>query len=199
MIERAFPIVIEGFHGTSKENALNILASNFKPSIGDEEWLGDGVYFFTEGIPPPPQDNATKWAIVSAWDNRTKTNKYMEYAVLRSIVKVKESKFLDLTSNEGIKIFNYLRNKYAEILSKKGRVKSTKAFKDGHIINQARIKQGMSFDVIKGHFYIKFEKERKLFLNFRTPNTTILAVANVNTIDAGETKIIKIKQINNEA
>ncbi len=38
-----------GYHGTKDEAAQKIFESkSFRPSIGEEEWLGKGVYFFEE-------------------------------------------------------------------------------------------------------------------------------------------------------
>ena len=40
----------DGFHGTSFDSAKKILSNNYELSIGDDEWLGDGVYFFVSGV-----------------------------------------------------------------------------------------------------------------------------------------------------
>ena len=36
-----------GYHGTSKPNAASILSDGFLPSTKDNEWLGNGIYFFS--------------------------------------------------------------------------------------------------------------------------------------------------------
>jgi len=176
-------ITLEGFHGTSSINADAILKMGFKSSLGDEEWLGDGVYFFTEGI-SPPQNNAVKWAIAQSWDNVRRRHTHNDYSVIKADITVERDNFLDLTSVEGIEFFNYLRNKYVESV-KKGKVKPKNLdFKDGHIINDAREFLNVKIDVTKGNFYIKFSVERIYNINFRTPNTTILAVFDVNIINS---------------
>lgn len=184
-------IEIEGFHGTSYENGTKILEEGFKSSESDEDWLGDGVYFFVEGIPPAPQNNAVKWAIVSAWDNQIKCNKYSIYTVIKGEIEVKEDKFLDLTEYDGIKLFNYLRNKFITKIANSGKKIKNGAFRDGHIINEARNEVGMKIDVVKGNFYIKFQKERIYDINFRTPNSTILAVQNKSSIKKDSLSIYK--------
>lgn len=187
-------VKLKGFHGTSTTNADAILKEGFKSSVGDEEWLGDGVYFFTEGISPPPQNNAVKWAIAQSWDNVQKKHTYNNYSVIKSDISVEGDNFLDLTSPKGIEFFNYLRNKYIESV-KKGKVKpKNQDFKDGHIINDARAFLDVKIDVTKGNFYIKFSVERIYNINFRTPNATILAVFDVNTIN-NNLSIIKKGQI----
>ncbi|GET30017.1 hypothetical protein [Prolixibacter sp. SD074] len=57
-----------GHHGTSHRSAKLIIKSNFELSIGDDEWLGNGVYFFIKGISSKPDEQAKKWAIAHAWD-----------------------------------------------------------------------------------------------------------------------------------
>lgn len=176
-------VKLYAFHGTSTINAGAILKEGFRSSLGDEEWLGDGVYFFTEGIPPPPENNAVKWAIAQSWDNVQKKHTYNDYSVIKADITVVGDNFLDLTIVEGIEFFNYLRNKYVESV-RKGKVKpKNRDFKDGHIINDAREFLDVKIDVTKGNFYIKFSVERIYNINFRTPNATILAVFDVNTIN----------------
>jgi len=37
----------DGYHGTSTDYATSIISSGrFRPSLGEEEWLGEGIYFF---------------------------------------------------------------------------------------------------------------------------------------------------------
>ena len=49
-------------------------------------------------------------------------------------------------------------------------------FYDGLLINLAREEGIIPLDVIKGNFYIKFEKERKYRIYLRTCNCTICVV-----------------------
>ncbi|GHT01995.1 hypothetical protein AGMMS50276_31360 [Synergistales bacterium] len=37
------------YHGTNRANAETIREKQeFQPSLGDEQWLGDGIYFFED-------------------------------------------------------------------------------------------------------------------------------------------------------
>lgn len=49
-----------GYHGTSEENAAQIIKSKFIPSENHDDWLGYGVYFFIDGI-SCPINNAKAW------------------------------------------------------------------------------------------------------------------------------------------
>lgn len=78
-------IELIGYHGTTEENATKILDDGqFKESTSNREWLGRGVYFFTD------IENARYWAIDRA--KRVKT----KYAVLRVHIECEEDSYLDL-------------------------------------------------------------------------------------------------------
>jgi len=183
-------IDIIAYHGTNANNEKSIIENGFKLSIGieNEQWLGDGVYFFCEGVPPEPYILAEKWSIAESWDNYKHEYSYDEYVILKVIVSVEQIKFLDLTQSDGLELFNYIRNKFIEQLRK-----AKKAFtdrtppKDGHIIEKAiKNKQISQPDVIKGNFYIKFTDDRICKVQFRTPNCTILSVRNTDCIHSIE-------------
>ena len=159
-------ITIKGYHGTNFDSAKKIVTSNYKISKGDDHWLGDGVYFFVEGISTNIVKLAEKWAKAQSWNNKTKTRNYNKYAAIESIIEVDEENFLDLTTEEGVKIFFYFGQKGLKFL-------------DGFLINLMRGENVLPpTEVIKGNFYIKFEQERKNKINFRTNNCTICAVYN---------------------
>lgn len=49
-------ITLEGFHGTDNALVDSILSNGLRPSLGDKEWLGDGGYFFVQGINLEPEN-----------------------------------------------------------------------------------------------------------------------------------------------
>ncbi|MEI8279568.1 MAG: hypothetical protein WCG87_07365 [Bacteroidota bacterium] len=54
---------IIGYHGTSIDNRESILENNFNESKNDE-WYGDAVYFFVDGVNAnPPHQYAAEYAI----------------------------------------------------------------------------------------------------------------------------------------
>lgn len=165
----------EGHHGTSIESATNILASNYELSKGDDEWLGDGVYFFVNGISSKTVELAEKWAVAQSWDNEKKILKYKEYCVIQSSIQVDESEFLDLTIEDGVEILQYLVDRYKEKIDSIGKKMK---FLDGLLLNLARGEGFLPLGVVKGNFYIKFAKERIERINLRTNNCTICTVYN---------------------
>lgn len=166
-------IELEGFHGTSFDGASSIIKEGYKSSTGDSEWLGDGVYFFLEGLSKSPQMQAEEWTIAQAWDKQHQTFKYKKLSVLKSIIKVEEDHFLDLTSSDGIEIFDYIVSKHTEKMSS---INKRMTYIDGFVINFARKEGLLPVEVTKGNFYIKFTDERIKRISRRTPNCTVCSV-----------------------
>ncbi len=168
-------ISIEGHHGTSFASAKLIQGDDYKLSKGDDEWLGDGVYFFVEGIKSNTADLAEKWAIVQAWNNKSKTLQYQQFAILKSVIEVEEENFLDLTTENGVEVLEYLVDKYIDKIKSIGKKLD---FHDGMLLNLARRENVIPIEIVKGNFYIKFTKERIHRINLRTNNCTICTVCN---------------------
>lgn len=167
-------VKFEGFHGTDSTRVDSILSEGLRPSLGDKEWLGNGGYFFVQGINLCPEKQAEQWAIVSAWDNKSRKNKYQSYAVLRGMIEVEEENFLDLTTADGVELLDYIQERCASKLAEKGRKLQ---YIDGYLINFARGEKLLDIEVSKGNFYIKLRKEDRIFgLSRRTPNCTICSV-----------------------
>ena len=185
-------ITIKGHHGTNFDSSKKIVNSNYKISKGDDHWLGDGVYFFVEGISTNTVKLAEKWAIAQSWDKTRNRRTYSNFAVLESEIKVSKEKFLDLTTEEGVEILYYFVEKYLTRLKYLGKGLD---FYDGLLINMARKEDILPIDVVKGNFYIKFEKERKYRVNLRTSNCTICVVydPNKNIKSTNQIKQGKIK------
>jgi hypothetical protein len=182
----------KGYHGTSIKAAELIVSSNFEKSIGDKEWLGDGVYFFIDGLSSKPQEQAKNWAIAQSWDNVNKIHTYKEYCVIKSIIEVEEDNFIDLTKEEGVELLNYIYESFEDKIKE---IKKSLNFIDGLLINFARGEGLIPIEVVKGNFYIKFAKERISNINLRTPNCTVCTVfePNKNIKDSNITSTGDIK------
>ena len=188
-------ISFRGHHGTDTESCKNILNSNYKISHGADHWLGDGVYFFVEGISTEPMELAEKWAIAQSWDKDKKSYTYSDYSVLESIIEVEKDRFLDLTEPIGASFLFFLADQFKEkIKNRKRNRKKSLTYDDGALINLARKLELFPFEVVKGSFYIKFKNERINDINLRTNNSTICVVFDhqKNIIDTKEIKQGKI-------
>ena len=187
-------ISFDGFHGTSLKSAKEILKSNFELSIGDIEWLGNGVYFFIPGISSKPDEQAEKWAIAQSWDNILKKYKYNNYCIIKSNIITDDDNFLDLTHEEGLEVLEYLVIRFEDKIKSLGRKLD---YLDGFLINLARGEGILQIDVVKGNFYIKFAEERIKNINLRTNNCTICTVYKPN-INLKEITVLKTGKIKNE-
>lgn len=187
-------ISFEGFHGTSLKSAKEILNSNFELSIGDIEWLGNGVYFFITGISSKPEEQAEKWAIAQSWDKTSQIYNYNNYCVLKSKIIVDENKFLDLTHEDGLEVLEYLVVKFESKIKTLGKKLD---YLDGFLINLAREEGIFEIDAIKGNFYIKFADERIKRINLRTNNCTICTIYKpIDNLE--EITVLKTGKIKNE-
>lgn len=188
-------VKIDGFHGTDVKNVNGILQNGFNPSVGNKEWLGTGVYFFVKGINENPEIQAEQWAIVSSWNKLKKQYKYDEYAVLHGVIEVDEKKFLDLTVADGVKILDYIQEKYSYKLAELGKRLLPV---DGYLINFVRGEHLFDIEVVKGNMYIKLKKEERILkILRRTPNCTICSVYAPKNNIVG-TDVIKKGRINYE-
>ncbi|MFA8300668.1 MAG: hypothetical protein ACEPOV_10935 [Hyphomicrobiales bacterium] len=165
-------MIFKGFHGTSSENAQEIINDSFKPSKGNDEWLGKGVYFFTDGL-GNPQYQAKDWAIAEAWDKRAKRMKYSTFSIIESDISVDKERLIDLGTNEGQKLLSYIKEQFVNKLFSTG--KAIK-FVEGKLIDYVIGEKILPIEVVKGNVFIAFKKDRICKFRQRTPNCTICSV-----------------------
>jgi hypothetical protein len=171
------------FHGTSKQTADVIIREGFKKSTGDEQWLGDGVYFFTNGL-SDPQNAAQQWAEYKAWDNNNRRNTYTFAAVIKAVTEVDDDNLLDLTTEDGVKVLDYIEN---HCIKKKLLEVNVKDYscEDGYLINFAReqIDALPDIKVIVGDVFIQLNKSQRIKrIHRHTPNCTICCVNDTDCI-----------------
>lgn len=81
-------MLITGYHGTTRYCADKILQEkHFQPSVGKDEWLGTGIYFYRE------YRDALGWQL--------KNSTMQAEAVLHAVVYVPDDAYLDLDTEEG--------------------------------------------------------------------------------------------------
>ena len=163
------------YHGTTTDSAKSIISNGFVNSMGNEHWLGDGTYFFVEGIGYLPDKAAELWAEYRAFKQHTQF-----CSLIKSRIEVDDDKVLDLSTYEGIQIVNYIQRKCVQKLASIGR---GVGFVDGFLINFAREEMELEIDVVKGNEYIQLEEsDRKYNIRRRVSNCTICAVYNKDLI-----------------
>lgn len=92
-----------GYHATFAMNKDSILKEGFKKSTNDDDWLGEGVYFWTN------EDNADWWK---------KNSSIMKKCILICDLKCPAGKYLDLDSESGLKEFIHYLDQYSKDMKK---------------------------------------------------------------------------------
>lgn len=177
------------YHGTSKELWESICKNNsYNPSKGDSHWLGDGVYFFIDGIYSEcPINNAVNWTKLQAYNKKSKTYRYTDYIVSKNNITDEALNLWDLSSPEGAEIFSTIKNKlHNKIIKAKKKIKHSPS--DGVIINFALNEiAGVLFNAVKNDLFIQLSvDERKKRIYYSQPNCTVLVVRDTSIIEIGE-------------
>lgn len=110
----------KGFHGTLEYRAKSILKCGFIHSTKNTEWLGHGVYFFTDLM------YARKWALQ---ESEKPQNNGAKEVVLKADISCKNENFCDLDLEENMS--KLLQERKRLLLDLKG--KSSNKFSDAEM------------------------------------------------------------------
>lgn len=158
--------------------------------------MGNGIYFFIDGIGEKAITLASKWAIAQSWNNKAKRYVYKNYSVLKAEVNLENTSILDLTSDEGLELYNKYRNRLVDKLEYYDLRENYSGFEyDFKLFEQ--IKNNSSVDIIISHIYIKFTKERKALVKSRIPNCTIISIADNNYLDQESISEVRQGRVDN--
>jgi hypothetical protein len=120
-------VIIIGHHGTNRQNAANILQEGFRSSVGEEQWFGEGVYFF-EDDPIEAKNWAVKvrgfvrgWAVLRGTIHAetvldiTKARFWEKFISIREQIRKtnREKGFKEKTINDAVAV-NLMCNCFAE-------------------------------------------------------------------------------------
>lgn len=159
---------ITGCHGTKSANLRSILNENFKESKGNKHWLGEGVYFFVDGINAKPIEVlAAQWAI----DENKEIKNCNEYVVLQADIEVLANSVFDMRSSLIKKQFNLVREKLSQVFEND---KKLYKLNDNEIWKFICAEFGIF--LIIADVYIKFGELRQMNIQSRMPNCTIASV-----------------------
>ncbi|TDO94153.1 hypothetical protein DFR79_104119 [Halanaerobium saccharolyticum] len=193
------PATIAAYHGTDSNNVDDIKDKNFIYKHDKSHWLGNGIYFFMDGIGEDPITLASKWAIAQSWNNNAKHYSYKNYSVLKTEVNLENISILDLTSDDGLELYNRYRNRLLNKLSYydlRENYSGNSGFEYDFKLFE-HIKNNSSVGIIISHIYIKFTKERKALVKSRIPNCTIISIDDNNYLDKGSIAEVKKGRVDN--
>lgn len=172
-------LCVKAFHGTNLQYANSILESGFYFRGDEEGWLGQGVYFFLDGV-------CEGLPMAKDWSE-------FRYAgstpvVVMSDIVAPMSSVLDLRSMDQLREFHKFRLSFAEenseSLSKRRdlRVKKRRDIRlDDAIIAKAAM-EALGKSVLIHNIYIKTRKLRELQLESSYPTCTACCVSNISFI-----------------
>lgn len=172
--------VLVGYHGTTLKSMLSILKSglNFSPSM--EDWLGHGSYFFIDGI-SDAFESASEWI-----NNKNPKEKNF---VIKVKIELNDNEILDLTTIEGLKLFNTYRDSitkefYEGLLNRRDiSIKKRKDIRVDDCIIMNMIENQIKYKAIIHNVYIKNRVQRTLALESSYPNSTVLCIKNTMGIE----------------
>ena len=168
------------YHGTTLSAMLSIINHGFKLSQSKEDWLGHGVYFFTDGISDPLQ-HAIEWTRNKNEDNGT--------CIIKVRIEMDDSQVLDLRTTYGLNIYNLHRdriisNYYNDLAKRRDiNIKKRKDTRVDDCIIMGILQQDLKYKVIVHNVYIKNHRQRKLALESSYPNSTVLCINDLSCIE----------------
>lgn len=163
------------FHGTCSDSAESIVETQeFFDSRELDEWLGDGVYFFVEGISDPVA-NAMEW--VENNSRKLCGSRIEECVVLQA--QVSGERVLDLREEEGKQMLHRLRDVILRRYKKEEEHKRFPMHPDTFMANA--MVESMKLDIMIEDFPFPLgHYSGKLWS--RVPNVTVLCAKKTATI-----------------
>lgn len=174
---------LTGYHGTTPDRAKEILDKGFRVNEGEEDWVGNGIYFFIDGI-SSAKDMAADWSCFR--------NGIDKPCILFCRIKADYESVLDLRIEAHAKQFNYYRNVFIEQNTenlKNRRDLSIKKRKDirvdDAIVTRSIFKE-MKKSLIIHNLYIKTKPLRHLEMESSYPTTTVCCAGQIDMIKSIE-------------
>lgn len=166
----------DGFHGTSAEKAAGIIRDGFNEVNDETLYLGNGAYFFVEGISDPSEDALNFVTNVNPVDNPT---------VVVADIDTEKDCILDLNTDCGLKIFNHVKKRFFSKRIEDNERMSRKDIDDGKIINfivGEKIFEPEVKIVLSQRTLSLNKEERELNLHSMVPNCIFCCVKNYSCI-----------------
>lgn len=182
-MEESGTLMLIDHHGCGKESVEGILKDNFRCSEGEDYWLGNGAYFFGEGISDPVED-ARRWACLASKKKGVHQRLYKEWAVIKAMIVARKP--LNLNTDEGKRRINQTR----EAVRKRIHREPLNGFEDLHVVRF--LIKTIKFDVVIQDFWVRFEEELEHNIRSRSPNTRVILVVNpASSIDKENIVLLK--------
>lgn len=180
-----------GFHGTLASRVDSIRTSGIYPSDNPDDWLGEGTYFFIEGL-DDPRTSAAQWARCKAWDKHDQEFDESTVAVIEAAITVEASAVFDLREPSNAQHFHRVRRRWLKSLVPRRSTHLPRPEKDRFdtdLLDQFKQENGIA--ALIGDFHIQFSlRERHFRLDSRIPNVTVLCLS--NGVSTAATEIVDV-------
>lgn len=180
-----------GFHGTLASRVDSIRTSGIYPSDNPDDWLGEGTYFFIEGL-DDPRTSAAQWARCKAWDKHDQEFDESTVAVIEAAITIEASAVFDLREPSNAQHFHRVRRRWLKSLVPRRSTHLPRPEKDRFdtdLLDQFKQENGIA--ALIGDFHIQFSlRERHFRLDSRIPNVTVLCLS--NGISTAATEIVDV-------
>lgn len=150
------------YHGTTKGNADDIVKTQLMiPSVGDEQWLGDGCYFYVDA------EYAFRWILIKYTNNFRNefsadySNIYGEYTIVSAEINIDDERLFSMENIQNrllfIKVKTEISQKMAQSDKYRGSMKNNSVV-DGVVFNYLFKYEGYDkkYDAVKAVFPISY-------------------------------------------
>ena len=182
-----------GYHGTLACHAESIRQSGVSPSDNDDDWLGEGTYFFVEGL-DDPQMCAAQWARAKAWDKKDQEFDHPKVAVITATIEVDVAAVYDLREPANARRFHKARRRWLRTRIPRRSTHLPRPVErtyDTDLLDQFKWENGI--DALISDVHIQFSlRERHFRLDSRIPNVSILCLSNpapATVVQLGEIQV----------
>ena len=179
-------VTFRGFHGTLASRVDSIRASGIYPSDNPDDWLGEGTYFFIDGLDDPIA-SASRWARCKAWDKVDQEFDEVQIAVFEVAITLAESNVFDLREPANAKQFHRERRQWLKAQVPRRSTRQPRPVEtkfDTDILDAFKLDRGI--DALIGDFHIQFSlRERHFRLDSRIPNVAVMCLTNPAPVTTG--------------
>lgn len=155
------------YHGTAKDIADIIVESQqMKSSVGDDQWLGDGYYFYCDA------EYAFRWILIKYTNNFRNefasdySNIYDKYSIISAEINISPERLFSMDNIHHRLLFIETKNEINKKLEKSKKYRGSVV--DGVVFNFLfqKLNYGDQFDAVKAVFPISyiFDNSRMDFL-----------------------------------
>ena len=161
-------ITLQGYHGTSKENAMKILQTKkFIPSGSYRDWLGHGVYFF--------ENDDHQAYMIAKFRKGLDDNKI---SVIGAEIKSNIENILDLTIDKDRKFLEEYTETLSDVIDRMVKDIGDWEHKEGYVLDFLNARRPFNF--VKACYKIPHKRKQK-FLDYENSHIQI-CVKNTNCI-----------------